>query len=161
MFVPRQGLWEPIRTAGSIVNITSIQGIAAHHPGTSYQASKSGLIGLTKSLAIELAEHKIRVNAIAPGAIATEGMGRIRAGEVGVLDAYRRRIPLGRRGDPMEIARPAAFLCSDDASYITGQVLVVDGGYISMLTPESLRPAPSINPGDPDAQDIVTLTSLL
>ena len=99
-FVP---LMEKNPKGGRIVNITSVQGLAAHLPGTSYQVTKSALIGLTHTLAVEYALKGINVNAIAAGAIATEGMGKVRGGGE-VLEAYRQRIPIGRRGRPEEIA---------------------------------------------------------
>lgn len=136
-----------MRKSGCIVNVSSIQGMAAHLPGTSYQVSKSGILGLTHALAVELASSGINVNAVAPGAIATEGMGAVRSNE-SVIDPYRRRVPLGRRGWPEEIAGPILFLCSDLASYITGTTIVVDGGYIINLTPD-LGGVPIVE-NDPD-----------
>ncbi len=138
------------KTKGRIVNISSIQGIGAHLPGTSYQPSKTAIIGLTRALAIELADSGINVNAVAPGAVATEGMGAIRSGAGDIIDAYRRRIPLGRRGRPEEIAGPVLFLCSDYASYITGATLVVDGGYTIELTPDGIKNKRPRTEGDPD-----------
>jgi len=136
----------PYMQKGSrIVNISSIEGLAAHLPGTSYQVSKSGILGLTHALAIELASKGINVNAIAPGAIATEGMGEV---QPEIIDPYRRRIPLGRRGWPEEIAGPILFLCSEIASYITGTTLVVDGGYLTNITPD-LGDTPNVE-NDPD-----------
>lgn len=126
------------KKGGAIVNVSSIQALAAHKPGTSYQISKSALLGLTNSLALELADYNIRVNTIIPGAISTEGMGKIREGSSKIIDSYRKIIPLSRRGSPEEVADPILFLCSDMASYITGSELVVDGGYTKNLTPESL-----------------------
>lgn len=125
-----------MRKGGRIVNVSSIQGLAAHLPGTSYQVSKSGILGFTHALAVELASRGINVNAVAPGAIATEGMGAVRSNESDVVDPYRRRIPLGRRGWSEEIAGPILFLCSDLASYITGTTIVVDGGYTTNITPD-------------------------
>jgi len=135
---------------GKVVNVSSLQGFAAHLPGTSYQVSKAGILGLTISLAIELAPYGINVNAVAPGAIATEGMGAMRAGQSKIIDAYRRRIPWGRRGKPEEVTYPILFLCSDYASYITGAVLVVDAGYSIALTPDSIMPIRPLMKDDPD-----------
>jgi NAD(P)-dependent dehydrogenase (short-subunit alcohol dehydrogenase family) len=129
-----------MKNGGKIVSVSSIQGLAAHLPGTSYQASKSAILGLTRALAIELAPRNINVNAVAPGAIATEGMGAVRSGESDIIDRYRRRIPKGRRGLPEEVAGPILFLCSDMANYITGATLVVDGGYLISLTPDTGNP---------------------
>lgn len=137
-----------MRKGGRIVNVSSIQGLAGHLPGTSYQISKSSILGLTHALAIELAPNGINVNAVAPGAIATEGMGAVRLNKSNIIEPYRRRIPLGRRGWPDEVAGPILFLCSDLASYITGSTIVVDGGYLTNLTPD-LGVAP-ITENDPD-----------
>jgi len=113
------------RRAGVIVNITSIVGIHGNAGQTNYAASKAGLIGLTKSLAKELGGRGIRVNAIAPGYIATELTDAL-------PDQAREAIlggtPLGRLGEPADVARAVRFLCSDAAGFITGDVLAVDGG---------------------------------
>lgn len=135
---------------GRIVQVSSVQGLGAHRPGTSYQVAKSAILGLTRSLAIELAEREITVNTVAPGAIATEGMGNVRSGEQGIVDRYRRRIPLGRRGHVEEVAGPILFLCSELACYITGTVLLVDGGYMIQLTPDTGEPITHYTPDDPD-----------
>lgn len=141
------------RQGGKIVNVSSIQGLAAHLPGTSYQVSKAGILGLTRTLAVELAPYKINVNAVAPGAISTEGMGAVRSGQSGIIDAYRRRIPWGARGFPEDVAGSILFLSSEYARYITGQTLVVDGGYSTSLTPSMFMLDPASHPmlsGDPD-----------
>jgi 3-oxoacyl-[acyl-carrier protein] reductase len=113
------------RRAGVIVNITSIVGVHGNAGQTNYAASKAGLIGLTKSLAKELGGRGIRVNAIAPGYIATELTDAL-------PDQAREAIlggtPLGRLGEPADVARAVRFLCSDAAGFITGDVLAVDGG---------------------------------
>lgn len=129
-FVPR------MKPHGRVVFVSSTQAFAACLPGTSYQASKAGLIGVAKALAIEVARMDINVNVICPGGVATEGMGAVRAGdsEEGLND-YRRRCMLGRRARPEEIAGPILFLCSHMASYITGEVMVVDGGCSAMGMP--------------------------
>ena len=134
---------------GRIVNISSVQGIGAIFPGTSYQVTKTGVVGLTHSLAIELALHGINVNAVAPGAIATEGMGVVKPGSK-IIEAFRQKIPIGRRGNPYEIAGPILFLCSEYSTYITGTVLLVDGGYIANITPEGVRPKVQKQKNDPD-----------
>jgi 3-oxoacyl-[acyl-carrier protein] reductase len=113
------------RRVGVIVNITSIVGVHGNAGQTNYAASKAGLIGLTKSLAKELGGRGIRVNAIAPGYIATELTDAL-------PDQAREAIlggtPLGRLGEPADVARAVRFLCSDAAGFITGDVLAVDGG---------------------------------
>ncbi|MCY4062902.1 MAG: 3-oxoacyl-[acyl-carrier-protein] reductase [Chloroflexi bacterium] len=112
---------------GSIINITSVVGIAGNGGQTNYAASKAGIIGLTKSLAKEVAVRGIRVNAVAPGFVETDMTADL-------TDDIKERaieaIPLGRMGAPEDIAKAVAFLASEDAAYITGQTLVVDGGMV-------------------------------
>ena len=112
---------------GSIVNIASIAG-AIPRPGRGdYSVSKAGVIMLTKVLALELAPHQIRVNAIGPGMIATP-MNAARNAVPELLERRIREIPIGRAGEPVDIANPALFLASDEAGYVTGEILFVDGG---------------------------------
>jgi 3-oxoacyl-[acyl-carrier protein] reductase len=113
------------RRAGVIVNITSIVGVRGNAGQTNYAASKAGLIGLTKSLAKELGGRGIRVNAIAPGYIATELTDAL---PEAAREAILANTPLGRLGEPVDVARAVRFLCSDAAGFITGDVLAVDGG---------------------------------
>ncbi len=110
---------------GKIINIASVVGIMGNAGQANYSASKAGMIGLTKSVAKELGGRGVRVNAVAPGFIATEMTHQL-APEV--RDAYLKAIPLNYLGDPADVARACAFLASPDADYITGQVIVVDGG---------------------------------
>ena len=110
---------------GAIVNVTSVVGETGNTGQAAYSASKAGLIGLTKSVARELASRNIRVNAVSPGLIDTEMTARISAeARARMLE----QIPLARLGDPSEIANAVLFLASDEASYITGEVLRVNGG---------------------------------
>jgi 2-deoxy-D-gluconate 3-dehydrogenase len=112
---------------GSIIHISSVGAYAAQEGASVYCATKSALTGLTKTMALELAPHGIRVNAIAPGDIRTETNEKK---ERGFSGNYARRIPLNRRGEAFEIGPTAVFLASDDSSYITGETIVVDGGFL-------------------------------
>jgi NAD(P)-dependent dehydrogenase (short-subunit alcohol dehydrogenase family) len=120
--------------AGVIVNIASIQAFLSEPCGSAYGASKGGIAALTRGLAVDLAPAGIRVNAIAPGFIRTrmslnaEGIDETSTEEFQDWYVRRRKIPLARAGLPSEVAAVAAFLASADASYMTGQTLIVDGG---------------------------------
>ncbi len=111
--------------SGRIVNISSIVGITGNAGQVNYSASKAGLIGLTKSAAKELAPRGITVNAVAPGFIATDMTAAL---SDGARDAFLGRVLIKRPGTPEDVASAVSFLASDEASYITGQVLSVDGG---------------------------------
>jgi 3-oxoacyl-[acyl-carrier protein] reductase len=113
------------RRGGAIVNMSSVVGVHGNAGQTNYAASKAGLIGLTKALAKELGSRGIRVNAIAPGYIATELTEVL---PEAARDAILAATPLGRLGDPADVARAVRFLVSDAAAFITGDVLAVDGG---------------------------------
>ncbi|MYH65857.1 MAG: 3-oxoacyl-[acyl-carrier-protein] reductase [Chloroflexi bacterium] len=115
------------RRSGSIVNITSVVGISGNGGQTNYAASKAGIIGLTKSLAKELASRGVRVNALAPGFVETAMTADL---SPELKQSALAAIPLGRMGSPEDIAQAVAFLASDRAAYITGQTLVVDGGMV-------------------------------
>ncbi|MFO7322700.1 MAG: 3-oxoacyl-[acyl-carrier-protein] reductase [Chloroflexota bacterium] len=110
---------------GRIINMTSISGVAGNAGQTNYSASKAGIIGLTKALAREVAARNITVNAVAPGFVKTDLTANLPEEIRQRLDEH---IPLGRWGTPEDVAAATAFLASDDASYITGHVLQVDGG---------------------------------
>jgi glucose 1-dehydrogenase/3-oxoacyl-[acyl-carrier protein] reductase len=117
-------------TGGRIVNLSSVHGFAAVPHHTHYEASKGGINMFTKACAIELAAYDIQVNAIAPGAIEVERYAGIEGYE---RERWGERIPAGRVGWPSDIGPLTAFLCSDAASYITGQIIWVDGGMTSRL----------------------------
>lgn len=113
--------------SGSIVNISSMWGISGASCEVHYSASKAGVIGLTKALAKELAPSNIRVNCVAPGVIKTDMLSSFSDQD---LEELKVETPLSRLGTPEDIAKAVYFLSSDDASFITGQVLSVDGGFI-------------------------------
>jgi len=110
---------------GRIINMSSVSGIVGNAGQTNYSASKAGLIGMTRSLARELAKRNVTVNAVAPGFIQSDMTRAL--GEI-VIEAVTEQIPMRRMGDPLDIAAMVLFLASDAASYITGQTMVVDGG---------------------------------
>jgi 3-oxoacyl-[acyl-carrier protein] reductase len=115
--------------SGRIINITSVSGQAGQTGQANYSAAKAGLIGLTKAAARELASRSITVNAVAPGFVLTELTQDL---PQNLMDEITSRTPLGRFGTTDEIANAVAFLASDEAAYITGQVLAVDGGLVMM-----------------------------
>jgi NAD(P)-dependent dehydrogenase (short-subunit alcohol dehydrogenase family) len=117
------------RKSGAIVNVSSINGTIAFPERLAYCLSKAGVNMLTKVMAIEWAGEGVRVNAIAPGYVATEMVKGLAA--KGILDRERlsRRTPMGRLGLPEEVAEAAVFLASDAAAFVTGSVLTVDGGW--------------------------------
>ena len=113
------------RRAGAIVNISSVVGVHGNWGQTNYAASKAGIIGFTKSLARELGSRNIRANVVAPGYVKTQ-LTDVLPEEA--TQAMLQNTPLGRLGEPQDIAGAVRFLCSDEASFITGEVLLVDGG---------------------------------
>jgi 3-oxoacyl-[acyl-carrier protein] reductase len=113
--------------SGRIINISSVIGLIGNAGQANYAASKAGLIGLTKSLARELASRNITVNAIAPGFITTDMTAGL-SDEIKTV--IQSKIPLGKVGMPEDVANAAVFLASAEAGYITGQVLCVDGGMV-------------------------------
>jgi len=120
---------------GAIVNISSVGGLRSHHDLLGYDASKGASDAMTRGLAIDLARYGIRVNAVAPGLTPTR---ELRPEWAEKFKEKLKGIPLGRAGTPEDIAAAVAFLASDAASYVTGQVLYVDGGLTTQLTPPGI-----------------------
>ncbi len=112
---------------GRILNISSVVGLSGNAGQANYAASKAGLLGLTKSTAREVANRGITVNALAPGYVETELTGKL---DESVKGRIREQVPAGRFGEPEEIAAAVAFLASEEAGYITGQTIAVDGGMV-------------------------------
>jgi NAD(P)-dependent dehydrogenase (short-subunit alcohol dehydrogenase family) len=114
---------------GAIVNVSSVSGLwFGNHGQSAYSATKGGLMGLTKCLAVELAPHGITCNAIAPGVTRTDKLAVLSDAE---LERRRARVPLGRLGEPADVAAMAAHLLSPESRFVTGQLIAVDGGYSS------------------------------
>ncbi|MBE7691012.1 3-oxoacyl-[acyl-carrier-protein] reductase [Tenacibaculum piscium] len=114
--------------SGSIINMSSIVGLKGNAGQANYAASKAGILGFSKSVALELGSRNIRSNVVAPGFIETEMTAKL---DEKVVDAWRNDIPLKRGGTPKDIANACVFLASDMSSYITGQTLSVDGGMLT------------------------------
>ena len=113
------------RRSGAIVNVSSIVGVHGNWGQTNYAASKAGIIGFTKSLARELGSRNVRANVVAPGYVKTQLTEVL---PEGATTAMLEATPLGRLGDPEDVAGAVRFLCSDEAAFVTGAVLLVDGG---------------------------------
>ena len=114
--------------SGSIINMSSVVGLKGNAGQSNYAASKSGILGFSKSVALELGSRNIRSNVIAPGFIETEMTGKL---DEATVQTWRDAIPLKRGGTPEDIANACVFLASDMSSYITGQTLSVDGGMLT------------------------------
>jgi len=113
---------------GVIINMSSVVGVKGNAGQSNYAASKAGIIGFTKSVALELGSRNIRCNAIAPGFIETEMTAKL---DEATVEGWRKAIPLKRGGTPADVANACLFLASNLATYITGQVLNVDGGMLT------------------------------
>jgi NAD(P)-dependent dehydrogenase (short-subunit alcohol dehydrogenase family) len=117
---------------GAVVNVSSYLAIRAHHstPSSAYAAAKAGVLGLTRSLAVELAPHKIRVNAVVPAVVHTPMLQELAQPEAvpALLERARKAHPMGRAGEPEDVARAIVFLCNPENSWLTGVELPIDGG---------------------------------
>jgi NAD(P)-dependent dehydrogenase (short-subunit alcohol dehydrogenase family) len=116
---------------GVIVNNSSVAGLVGFAGIPAYTASKHGIVGLTKTAALEYAQQHVRVNAVCPGVIQTEMIERFTHGDRAASDAMLAMEPVGRLGTPEEIADAVVWLCSDRASFVTGQAIAVDGGFVA------------------------------
>jgi NAD(P)-dependent dehydrogenase (short-subunit alcohol dehydrogenase family) len=119
-------------TSGAIVNTASVAGLVGAKGVPAYVAAKHGVVGLTKTAAIEFAKKKIRVNAVCPGGIRTQMLERLIDEKPWVEKQMLKLQPIGRLGDPREVGKVVVFLCSDDASFVTGHAMPVDGGCVAI-----------------------------
>jgi NAD(P)-dependent dehydrogenase (short-subunit alcohol dehydrogenase family) len=124
------------RGGGAVCNLTSIHGLQGAPEHSVYAGTKGAIIAYTRTLGVELAHKGVRVNAIAPGWVAVENHFKAVPGltEEGLRDSARDAVPVGRPGTPLDIARLAVFLCSDDAEFIIGQTLIADGGTTALMS---------------------------
>jgi meso-butanediol dehydrogenase/(S,S)-butanediol dehydrogenase/diacetyl reductase len=120
-----------LRTQGSIINVASVAGLKSHPYSAAYCASKGGVVQLTRALAVEYGRKGIRINCVCPGGVETPMIQQFRLPDGVNEQALAKIMPLGRFGQPPEVAGTIAFLASDDATYINGAALVVDGGMIA------------------------------
>ena len=120
-----------LETKGAIINTASVAGLKSHPFSAAYCASKGGVVTMTKALAVEYGRKGVRINCLCPGGVETPMIGQFQLPEGANPAVLQRIMPLGRMGQPQEIAGAIAFLASDDASYMNGSVVVVDGGMIA------------------------------
>lgn len=132
MRVARSAIPELKKTGGTLINVSSVSGQSGTPNLSVYASTKGGVDALTRQLAVEYGEENVRVNAIAPGTIKTPMNEEVRAKNPSWEEVREDAVPLGRLGTPDDIAGPAVFLASDEAKYITGHVLVVDGGVLAL-----------------------------
>ena len=116
---------------GVIINCSSVAGLVGFESLPAYVASKHGVVGLTKTAALEFAKHGIRINAVCPGVIQTPMIDRLTGKKKEAIEQYTALEPLGRFGQPEEIANAVLWLCSDEASFVTGHGMAVDGGFVA------------------------------
>lgn len=149
-----RAVWEPLKQSGhgSIVNIGSVQAHGVYVEPNMYNVTKQALEAQTGMLALQGAPHNIRVNCVAPGPIATPGMGNWQEMPESFVDLWRTAIPLGRRGTPEEVAHAVLMLCAPGASYISGATIPVDGALPWERRPTPLLPKPIPRAEDPDAR---------
>jgi glucose 1-dehydrogenase len=137
-FLLTQKLTEPMvkQGSGAICNLSSIHGLQGAPEHSAYAATKGAIVAYTRALAVELGHRGVRINAIAPGWISVEGHAAVIPGFTPAQAAAdaKERVPVGRHGVPLDVAKLAAFLCSDDAGFIAGQTLVIDGGTTSLMS---------------------------
>jgi meso-butanediol dehydrogenase/(S,S)-butanediol dehydrogenase/diacetyl reductase len=129
-FGTREALPHLLKTRGSIVNVSSASGLGGDWGGSGYNAAKGAVSNLTRSLALEYAARGVRVNAVAPSLTTTDATAELEKSEV-VMSTFRGRLPMGRPATPDEVAAVIAFLASDDASFVNGVILPVDGGLVA------------------------------
>lgn len=116
---------------GVIINCASVAGLVGFSGLPAYVASKHGVIGLTKTAALECAQLGIRVNAVCPGVIQTPMIDRLTGNKKETIEQFTELEPMGRFGQPEEIANAVVWMCSDEASFVTGHAMVVDGGFVA------------------------------
>jgi len=131
-------VWAEQKKPGSIINLSSFGAARAHREMVAYDATKGGIEAATRAMALDLAPWKIRVNAIGPGPIMTPSLMNLLKTEENI-ERLRKTVPLERLGEPADIAGAALFFASDDASFVTGQVLYVDGGAVAQLRPAAFE----------------------
>jgi meso-butanediol dehydrogenase / (S,S)-butanediol dehydrogenase / diacetyl reductase len=132
-----------VAARGAIVNIASISGLAGDGGNLAYNAAKGAVVNMTRAMAVDAGPDGVRVNAVCPGLTATPMTERMRASDA-VMDLYRDRVPLGRAGEADEIANAVFFLASDEASYVNGVCLAVDGGLTAWTGQPVWRPKPRL-----------------